>query len=240
MGPVLSSVRGDGFMVHHALSNCSSADDAHPPNGRASGEDECRRRRECVLLQSCAHAVIETAGGGVENVVGAATGDAMPRVEEASAASNVIEGGDEKSAAPRHETIRRVDQGRPRAHDATFAGPSTRSAAPEMTEMSPVGLRRRRLTRLRDSASHRRAWARVRAVSTISGVAMPKLPLVRGRVRSTSKRVAAVTAVLMWAKPAPKTRWRVVRKFGRMLLLTALQAVNEAIGDADPRPWPCR
>ena len=214
MGPVLSSVRGDGFMLHHALSNCSSADDAHPPNGRASSEDELRRRRECVLLQSCAHAVIESAGGGVENVVGAATGDAMPRVEEASAASNVIGGGDEKSAAPRHETIRRVDQGRPRAHDATFAGPSTRSATPEM---SPVGLRRRRLsvTHLRDSARQRRAWGRVRAVSTISGVAMPKLPLVRGRVRSTSKRVAAVTAVLMWAKPAPKTRWRVVRKFGR-------------------------
>ena len=120
MGPIPLSVRGDELMLHHALANCASADDTHPPNRRASSEDELRRRRQRVLVESCAHAIIEIARCGVEDMVGAAAGDTMPRIEEASAACNLIRGGDEKLAAPSHQPIRRVDQGRPRTHDCIF------------------------------------------------------------------------------------------------------------------------
>ena len=120
MGPIPLSVRGDELVLHHALANSAPADDTHPPNRRASSEDELRRRRECLLLESCAHAVIEIARRSVEDMVGAPAGDTMPRVEEASAACNLIGGGDEKLAAPSHQPIRGVDQGRPRTHDCIF------------------------------------------------------------------------------------------------------------------------
>ena len=120
MGPIPLSVRGDELMLHHALANSAPADDTHPPNRRASSEDELRRRREHVLLESYPHAVIEIARRGAEDIVGAAAGDTMPRVEEASAVSNLIGGGDQKLAAPSHEPIRRVDQGRQRTHDCVF------------------------------------------------------------------------------------------------------------------------